>query len=227
MAFGVRSHKFFCCLPVRLGVFVLSLVQFLTAGVIALLMWVVLVGNKTNLSATQKNSAVIVGLIMTVMSLVSFFGFIGAIFRKRKLVNAFSSTLNWLLGFSIGTGIVWIVTLFFDSKTKFIDSCVDGSTDQDVINTCHNVNEVRFVLLGGLIVTWMVHFYMCIIVAEYVVQLQEEENARFGGVRPLQSGGLHKYEESRRDSQELLTQPPVGAYPYSDAAHSYAGPSHA
>ena len=43
MAYGVGSKKFLCCLPVRLGVFVLSLVQTLLYVLLAFLFWFALI----------------------------------------------------------------------------------------------------------------------------------------------------------------------------------------
>ena len=43
MAYGVHSKKFLCCLPVRLGVFVLSLVQTVLYALLAFLFWFALI----------------------------------------------------------------------------------------------------------------------------------------------------------------------------------------
>ncbi len=39
MAYGITSQKFLCCLPVRIGVFLLSFFEFLSAGAVAGLLW--------------------------------------------------------------------------------------------------------------------------------------------------------------------------------------------
>lgn len=77
--------------------------------------------------------------------------------RKRSYVSAFSQTLNWLLGYSIGMGIVYLVILFTESKQTLINRCVDGSTEQSVIRSCNDVTTLRFVVLGIIVLNWVIH----------------------------------------------------------------------
>jgi len=221
MAYGVRSHKFLCCLPVRLGVFILALCMFLLSGLLAAILWFGLAADKITLDTRQKIAIGIVAATMTVAAIISLFGFIGTIMRKHSFVSAYSSSLNWLLGVSLVVGIFYIVDLFRLPKQTFINDCINGSTDQNTINTCQHVSEVRFVAMGIIIVSWLLQLYECIIVASYVIQLQEEDSEKFR-LRSLQSQSAYKYEQTQgRASAEYLTQPEHGPYPYADAQNSF------
>jgi len=65
MAYGIRSQKFCCCLPVRIGVFLLSLLQSLSAAAVAGLVWYVIVSHKGNFDSKQKIAAIIIASFMS------------------------------------------------------------------------------------------------------------------------------------------------------------------
>ncbi|EJD07992.1 uncharacterized protein FOMMEDRAFT_116419 [Fomitiporia mediterranea MF3/22] len=214
MAYGVKSHKFCCCLPVRFGVFILSSLQLFSSGAVAAGSYYVIITGRYDVEK-YKIVAIVTAVIMTLLFLASLLGFIGSILRRLNLVRVFSSTLNWLLGINIIAGIASIVLLFISDKQKIIDSCINGSTDQDVINFCNHVDRYKWTMLGFIVFNWAVQLYECIIVSRYVLQLQEEKEEQW------RLSSMKTYTEvPRRDSSEAFMHPSV-SYPYADKQHSY------
>lgn len=178
MAYGIRSQKFLCCLPVRIGVFVLSFFQLLGYGAAAALFWYAIFSKGTwsftnlechcpssngprlsdvHFDKAQKIAVIIFAAYSSILALLSFCGFIGSIFRSRSLVAPYSTSLFFLFGVSVALTVFWAITWFRMSKDSFIDQCINGSTDQSTIDACHHVNEIRFIALGVVILGLLVH----------------------------------------------------------------------
>ncbi|KLO13638.1 hypothetical protein SCHPADRAFT_903970 [Schizopora paradoxa] len=219
MAYGVTSQKFLCCFPVRIGVFLLSLLELVSAAAVAGLLWFGIVSKQINVAGREKIAVIVVAVIMSIVAIVCLCGFIGSVIRSRRLVSIYSTALNWLLGLSVLSGIAYIVLMFTMSKSKFIDTCINGSTDQNIKDECQHVNEIRFIAVGWLVFNWIIHLYMCIIVNRYVRQLEEEDSEKYR-LKSMHSNAVYQ-RTSNRDSMEALTYPRNSQYPYSDGKHSF------
>jgi len=80
--------KFLCCLPLRLGVLVISVIQFLICGGVAGLLWWALCNQKNDVSVVvgnMKTTVIIVGVIYTIAALVGLLGFFWSDFQKEWL----------------------------------------------------------------------------------------------------------------------------------------------
>ncbi|KAL5521330.1 hypothetical protein ACEPAG_9254 [Sanghuangporus baumii] len=214
MAYGVKSHKFCCCLPVRLGVFVLSFCELITTGAFAGISYYSIAQGRFD-EQKFKIATVVMAAIMTLLFIVSLFGFVGCVLRRLPLVRIFSRTLNWLLGINVIAGIATIVLLFIVNKQEVINTCMDGSTDQNVLDTCNHYDTYRYVMIALIVLGWVVQFYECVIVARYVIQLQEEKEEMW------RLSAMKTYMQvPRRDSTDAFISPPV-TYPYADKEHSF------
>ncbi|KAI0946555.1 hypothetical protein AcW1_009989 [Taiwanofungus camphoratus] len=98
------SRHFCCCIPVRAAVFVFSFLSCLAAAVAAALAWYLTyevdhhAQNYTNVTEDGKIMVIVVGVLFTIVALISLFGFIGSISRNRRFVKAYSA-LMWLVFF--------------------------------------------------------------------------------------------------------------------------------
>ncbi|KAJ6553665.1 hypothetical protein B0H10DRAFT_1234375 [Mycena sp. CBHHK59/15] len=176
----VHSKKFCCCLPVRFGVFVMSLAALLGGALVAVAGWLQVMhshdSDHPQLSKEDERALYIHAIMFTILALLGFFGLIGAISRKITLVSLFASMLAFHLGFSIATGIFTIVTLFRRNSQEAITSCLNGATDQTTEDNCRNgLKVLKGLVIAIYVVTWLVELYGCIIVNNYVKQLKEEE----------------------------------------------------
>ncbi|KAL5531924.1 hypothetical protein ACEPAF_5487 [Sanghuangporus sanghuang] len=214
MAYGVKSHKFCCCLPVRLGVFVLSFFELIITGAFAGISYYSIAQGRFD-EQKYKIATIVTAAVMTLLFIVSLLGLIGCVLRRLPLVRIFSRTLNWLLAINIIAGIATTVLLFIANKQEVIDACKDGSTDQNVIDTCNHYNTHRYVIIALIVLGWAVQFYECVIVARYVIQLQEEKEEMW------RLSAMKTYMQvPRRDSTDAFISPPV-TYPYADKEHSF------
>jgi len=175
----VRSHKFCCCLPVRFGVFVMSLGALLLGGLVAVAGWIQVKNLPQHpLAQGDENALYIYSVMFSILALVGGFGFIGTLSKQRGLVSLFGSLLAFHLGVSIATGIFTIYTLFKRNTDEALANCINGSTDQTLIDSCHEgLKILKIVVVAGYVVTWLIELWGCLILNSYVKQLKEEEMA--------------------------------------------------
>ncbi|KAI9457608.1 hypothetical protein BJY52DRAFT_1098811, partial [Lactarius psammicola] len=175
----VPSRKFCCCIPVRFGVFIMSVLGFAGGSIIAGVGWHAATHrDQAHLTKNQEISVVITSFSYTVLAIVSIFGLIGAITKRQSFVSLYSTVVWYHLGFSIATGAYFIYTLFHKVGNDNVNNCVNGDTSQSKQDECKRAFEVgRGVTIGLYIFFWLIELWGCVIVSEYSGQLQEEEAA--------------------------------------------------
>jgi len=175
----ISSRKFCCCIPVRLGVFIMSMLGFAGGSIIAGVGWHAATHREqAHLTKNQEISVVITALSYTVLAIISLFGFIGTINKRQSYVSLYNTLVWYHLGFSIGTGAYFIYTLFHKVGEEDVNNCISGSTSPSKQDDCQRQFHVaRAITIGLYIFFWLIELWGCVIVAEYVSQLQEEEAA--------------------------------------------------
>jgi len=152
----------------------------LGGGAVAAVLWDQGVKYNSHENSTQPQKAVLIinALLWSVLALVSLFGIIGTIMKRLSFVSLYSTMLFSVLGFNVVSGVLYIHTLFRDdTKQQSVDQCTAGSTETIKVDACKGSYDVlRIVVVIALIVFWLVLLYGCMIVANYVGQLQEEES---------------------------------------------------
>ncbi|KAJ7853499.1 hypothetical protein B0H14DRAFT_2758151, partial [Mycena olivaceomarginata] len=183
----VRSHKFCCCLPVRFGVFVMSLAALLLGGLVAIAGWIQVKNLPQHPIAKDDEHALYIYAVMfSILALIGGFGFIGTLSKQRGLVSIFATMLAFHLGFSIATGIFAIYTLFKRNTDEALFNCINNSTDQTVVDSCHEgLKILKIIVVVGYCVTWLIELWGVLIVNSYVKQLKEEEMANVLGNGPV------------------------------------------
>jgi len=171
-----RSQR--CCFifPVRIGVFIVSTLFLIGATVAAATGWYGATHReKVHMTKNQEISAVISAISNTVLAIVSLFGLIGAIIKRRSFVSAYSSVMMWHLGFSIVSGAYFIYTLFHKVGQHEVDNCLARhSKDSNKEEECRkDVHYFRGVIIALYIICWLLQLWGCLITAEYVSQLKE------------------------------------------------------
>jgi len=175
----VRSRKFCCCLPVRLGVLILSLGISLLGGLVAVVGWIDVKNLRDNpLPKGDEISLYIHAAMFSILCLVGAFGFIGAIGKQRGLVSIFGTMLALHLVFSVATGIYTLYTLFKRNTDDALANCIINSTDPNPSESCHRgLKILKIVAVVAYCVSWLVELYACLVITSYVKQLREEEEA--------------------------------------------------
>jgi len=210
----VRTRKFCCCLPVRFGVFVMSLVALLGGGLVAVAGWIQVKNLHDHpLAKDEENALYIHAAMYSLLALIGAFGLFGAISKNISSVSAFGSALGFHLGFSIATGIFTIYTVFKRNASVALSNCTNGSTDQSVIDGCkEGLDIVKGLVIAIYVVTWLVELYGCIIINNYVKQLKEEELVEGTAVNPnayIPNAPMTSY------------APPPGAYAFTQPTQAH------
>ncbi|KAH9919994.1 uncharacterized protein BXZ73DRAFT_92011 [Epithele typhae] len=219
--------KHFCfCIPVRAAVFFFSLITFLGSVLTAGVGWYIVYLVNTNqldkietnvsdqdkktldeLASKYKWSFIVFSVIFTIVALMSFFGFVGAVIRNRRMVKAYSfMTIIIFILDTVGLGLSMYAV--FSSKPLCVT--IDGTKSclESHLSTGQKVGYIAWT-----VVWWLVSLYIVIVIRRYVTQLEDEREYRHDFRLNPTSGGTYEAKEG------LL--PESGHYPYSDNQHAF------
>ncbi|KZV65447.1 hypothetical protein PENSPDRAFT_638327 [Peniophora sp. CONT] len=179
-----------CCIPQRFVVFVLATIYLLASIAVAGFSWFVLSQTTDNigsislddlhnsnfnitLDSTQRTVLYVVAGVYTASVIISLLGLIGALGRKRRLVQIFFYMLLLQLLVSMASGGYFLYTIFK------ADSCADlekfNSDGNDFVVDCNgSLKTLRIVSCVWFGVTWFFQIWMLHSVNEYVTQLRNE-----------------------------------------------------
>ncbi|KAF9038361.1 hypothetical protein BDZ89DRAFT_1157204 [Hymenopellis radicata] len=176
MPVRVRSNKFCCCIPVRLGVLIIGLLGVACGGVIAVAG--IIQYQRIGGDIKNKLAYAIQILVYGMYALISILGLIGALGKKRRLIQMFHAMLVIHVLFSIASGSFALYRFFLDAPDS-VNSCVNGSKDDDVVAACKKgVELLKGVLVGLFVFVWIMEIWGCIIVKSYSNQLTDEESSK-------------------------------------------------
>jgi len=206
----------------------MSILYFALGGLVGVVGWLQVKDlAKLNLNTKDKAALLMSTVIYSLLAVVSILGFVGAIIRSRNCIALYRTVLSLHLGFSIATGIFFIVSLFNkDRENTSVTSCsnaaintfqslapvtVNSDATRDACESSYKV--FRGVAIGVFIVVWLVELWGCIICSDYVEQLEEEQESRdYKTTAPA----VTTYNVNNYASQQ--------GYPFSQPGHAH-GPS--
>ncbi|KAF7368997.1 hypothetical protein MVEN_00226300 [Mycena venus] len=153
----VRSRKFCCCLPVRFGVFVMSLGALLLGGLVAIAGWLQVKALPQHPIAKDDEHALYIYAVMfSILALVGGFGFIGTLSKQRG---------------------ARVYLRFHARLPPWIQHCDRHLRDL-------RLKIVKILVVVGYCVTWLIELWGVLIVNAYVKQLKEEMANVIGAVNP-------------------------------------------
>ncbi|KAF9453984.1 hypothetical protein P691DRAFT_657386 [Macrolepiota fuliginosa MF-IS2] len=238
------SPKFCCCLPLRLGVLVISFIQFLLCGAAAggfwYLLWLLnnrdageyisryLFGIVTDISSVEnvqnnvRIALIVAGSIYSFAAIVGLFGFMGGIFKKNGLVRTYLSLLYITLMLQAASGIYSLVMFYkFRRNDSAREDCIKGSTDPNRINFCNALDRFgdtpTWAVWVSSIVPIVIVAYACYVVHSYSRRLVQQ---KLGRDIIATTGAV--YAPVKSEEAHPLTQPTY-TYPYSDVPNSFGG----
>jgi len=169
----VPSHTFLCCIPVRVGVVFLSLIGFLGGGAMAAFAIFQIIRSPG--TTGNKVALTIQIVIYLLLAIVSIFGLVGAISRKRPFVRSYLWMVVTHFFISLGLGI-YAITRNFQDASQYIDECTSGSDDPTVIKSCEDGSKLfKGIMIAVFVFVWLLELWACSIVNSYSNQLREEE----------------------------------------------------
>jgi len=136
------------------------------------------------LDKSEKIALLIHSAMFTILSLVSVFGFIGAIIKNRRMISMFAVALAVHLGFSIASGIFTLVSLFKQDPSDAIATCLNASTDATTDGCKSGIATLKGIMVAVYVITWFIQLYFYFIVERYVDQLDDERMAETTVVIP-------------------------------------------
>jgi len=202
----IRTRTFCCCLPVRFGVFILSILGVLAGGVLSIGAWMA-VAHIASVPLSQQDTIAlyISAVLFTLLGVVSVFGFIGACIRNASLVSLYGTMLVGHLIFGIIAGIFSIYSLFHQDASDLSSQCDNAAANDVTSQLCGNgMTTVKGIIIAGLVISWLIQLYACLIVYNYADQVDEEKAAEYLSqkdqmtrsnstlVGSVHSGGRHK-----------------------------------
>lgn len=185
-SFKVETRKFCCCLPARLGVFVLALLCIMAGGFMGVIGWLQVAELKQHPMALNDEVALFMhSSIFTLLGLLAVLGFAGSLLKQRSLVTAFSVGLAIHLGLSVISGIFTLYAVFRQVPQEAIDRCIAGSSDDETKRVCNTGSFiVKGLLVAIYIISWLFELYGYFVTERYAEQLEEEEVARMVPILP-------------------------------------------
>ncbi|KAJ7124928.1 hypothetical protein C8R44DRAFT_126772 [Mycena epipterygia] len=128
-----------------------------------------------HLPAGNKLAYIIQIAVYALLAILSVFGIIGAIFKKRGLIRIYFAILTVHVLFSIASGVFSLYRFFQDAPDD-VTKCINNSTDEGVIKACDKgMSVMKGVLVAVFIFVWLIEIWGCIIVNNYSKQLGEEQ----------------------------------------------------
>jgi hypothetical protein len=163
----------------------MTIFAFGLCGLGAIGSWKIIADTSPTVPKGQMISIYISAGLYTLGALISLFGFIGAIIRKRSLISIYATALAFHLGFHIVSGAYALYVLFKRKNTQEVADCVakaDTATHLDSNKVTKEVCEKAFAVARGIsvaafILVVLIELYACIIASNYASQLEEEETA--------------------------------------------------
>jgi len=174
----VRSRMFCLCLPVRFGVFLLSLLALAGGGFVAVIGWIQLSHLKQRpLGKTDEIALWIQSLLFSLLAVLSLLGFLGAITRRRGIVSGFAIGIAIHLGLNIAAGCFSIYTIFARDSQAALDSCLQKANDKSnaTMQSCmSSLLLINAMVMVMYVLTWLIQLYAYFVVVSYMDQLDEE-----------------------------------------------------
>jgi len=201
-----------------------SLGEFLSTGFLAAILWITLVHYQQN-HDNQMSKPLLVGMIVlavlsTIIALVSFAGFFGAMFKKVGGIRAFARVLAWLLGIQFVFSVLYIVAILVEPKSEFIKQCEQGNTNSNITDVCTNkIEEVKIITIAIIVVGLLLHSYEVYVVGAYASELEQKDFNRNIILGNSNSHSRYSAVPHGEDTRPLTG--PDMTYPYADAKHGY------
>jgi len=178
----VRSRTFCCCLPVRFGVFILTILGMAGGTLLAVVGWLQTIRMQGTLPKTNEIALYIHSSLYSLLALLSLFGFIGAIIRNRTMVSVFFMILVGHLVFSIFSGAFALYNIFNVTSSDAIQKCVSTPNAEGQQLTEAECNRsytiVKAVAVTIFVLVWLLEIWGCVITNNYISQLDEEDEAK-------------------------------------------------
>jgi len=170
-----QRPQFCCCLPVRVCVFITSVLGILLAGVLSIVLWWE-VSHAEDLTKKERGSFAGGAIVETLFFLISVVGLIGAIVRKLTFATAYAIGLyvHFLINLSVAAYLLFII--LHATRTDTVALCQHAIKNAQAQSQCGSLfTAIRGLYAGLASLVLLVELYGAIIATRYVYQLRGEK----------------------------------------------------
>ncbi|KII92578.1 hypothetical protein PLICRDRAFT_37348 [Plicaturopsis crispa FD-325 SS-3] len=234
--FFIGGRTFCCCLPVRLGVVLMSLFTILLAGAGSILFW--FETGDSNLTEQYRAIFILAGVVESLLFLVSILGFAGAIARKQLFVHIYAIFLYFHLLVNVGVlgYVAWMIN--HAAHNDILAACQKGVKDAGAQDQCSDLIQiVQGVFAGVAGLSILIELYGAFIATRYFRLLRNEKRIdRQSRLMTASAFNRHSRGVSAGQSVGLLDHSPYAAEefdPYStyeaqpEDSHAYVPEAYA
>ncbi|KAI0319436.1 hypothetical protein OF83DRAFT_1170205 [Amylostereum chailletii] len=184
-----HARKCCCCIPARLGTFVMSVVTLAEGTLIPLGGWY-LVSHPVDVQVTQKQHLVLIFYsgACSLLVIISLLGLLGSLFKQRRMTGWYAALLQIHIAANLGLGIWFGYELFRDETQHGFNNC-HSSNDVEGCNFRFNVFRGGVVAL--VVLTCIVELWSSIVAALYVRQFEVVEETTYEAVRMQEPLSYH------------------------------------
>ncbi|KAJ7072260.1 hypothetical protein C8F01DRAFT_1103157 [Mycena amicta] len=207
MAFSYRDlffggNTFCCCLRVRLGVLIMTVLGMLFAGILSILLWFE-VSSTPDLTSKERAAFIVAGLVETLLFVASMLGFVGAVVRKQLFVQIYAYIVYVHFVLNLGVAAFLLYMLVHVSTTDQNKACQLAIHNTDAQNQCTSLLKVGLGVYGAVAGTVLLaEMYGAIIVARYVNQIQREKrNVRVSRMSRMGPRASTRYSNIKDNSE--------------------------
>ncbi|KAJ7497368.1 hypothetical protein FB451DRAFT_229139 [Mycena latifolia] len=200
MAFSYRElffggTTFCCCLRVRVGVIIMSVLGMLFAGLLSILLWfevasqllhllafiqldLFLLTGTPDMSSSERTIFIITALVETLLFVASVLGFVGAVVRKQLFVQIYAYFIYVHFVLNLGVAIYLLYMIVHVSSTDQVKACQLAIQNTTAQAQCTGLLKVGLGVYGAVAsIVLLTEMYGAIIVARYVNQVQREKRS--------------------------------------------------
>ncbi|KAJ6586997.1 hypothetical protein DFH09DRAFT_910218 [Mycena vulgaris] len=180
MAFSYRElffggTTFCCCLRVRLGVIIMTVLGMLFAGLLSILLWFE-VASTPDMSSSERTIFIIAGLVESLLFVVSILGFVGAVVRKQLFVQIYAYFIYVHFLLNLGVAIYLLYMIVHVSSSDQVKACQQAIQNTAAQSQCTGLLKLGLGIYGAVAsIVLLTEMYGAIIVARYVNQVQREK----------------------------------------------------
>ncbi|KAI0342084.1 hypothetical protein BDW22DRAFT_1308533, partial [Trametopsis cervina] len=175
LVFG--GKRFCCCIPTRFGVIAGSLLTFIVAGVLAVILWFeVATQHDMRFTETERRNLILAGVLEILLFLASILGFIGGIVRKQLFIAIYCYFLYIHFLVNLGVGIYLLFVVNHTTNVDITVACNRVIENPGTQKDCSRLlNDLRAVFNGAIICVLLMELYGALVVTRYLRQLKREK----------------------------------------------------
>ncbi|KAA1473879.1 hypothetical protein DENSPDRAFT_759162, partial [Dentipellis sp. KUC8613] len=175
-----QRQRFCCCLPVRMGVIIMAFVNLVLSAFLSIIIWFEVASTlhfgTPTLSSKERGSFIALGVVETVLALLSALGFIGAIVRKVTFVTSYCTGLYIHFLINIGVAGYFLAQILHAEHSDAIQACKDAIQDPKAQEQCLGLLGIAKGLYAAIASILLVfELYGALIATRYVHQVKTEK----------------------------------------------------